>query len=155
MTFITRIPLFFLFIATLSQAESIEGFFKRQCLAGKQDACVKAKKSQAGREHGEWVDSLGEKFSPTLSREKYEKDNRPLLAKAYPVILENYYAAWRQRSGKDHQINYGRLDYCSKHYHDYWLNYKMIWPMDEHNRPEWRTIYFFIVEHYHGFCLRK
>ena len=50
-------------------------------------------------------------------------------------------------------INNEIITLCAEHYHDYWRNRKMWWPTDEAGKPDWSTIYYYIVDHYYGYCL--
>ncbi len=136
-------------------AETIREFHERMCNEGKQDSCERAREIKEGEMHGAWVDELGQRFSETVNREELEEDNKPILNKAYPIVLDNYFSAERQKNGKQHYLDQYRMKYCADHYHNYWRYRKMIWPVNEDNTPDWATIYFFIVEHYYGYCLRQ
>ncbi len=136
-------------------SESITEFHKRQCDAGKQESCEKYAALNEGEKHAEWIDSLGDKFSSTLQAEAMDEDDKPNLKKAYAMVLEDYFKAELSEHNKQREINVAFLEFCSSHYHNYWRNKKMIWPVDENDEADWPSIYFFIVEHYYGYCLRS
>lgn len=138
-----------------ANAESITEFHKRQCDAGKQKSCEKYAALSEGEQHAAWIDSLGDKFSPMLKANAMDEDDKPDLKKAYAMVLGDYFKAELIEHNKQREINDALLEYCSSHYHNYWRNKKMIWPVDENEEPDWPSIYFFIVEHYYGYCLRS
>lgn len=147
-----------LFLSTFGNvvySESITEFHKRQCDAGKQSSCERYAALSEGEEHAAWIDSLGEKFSPTLKTGAMDEDDKPNLKKAYAMVLDDYFNAELVENNNQRKINSALLEFCSSHYHNYWRNKKMIWPVDENEEPDWPAIYFFIVEHYYGYCLRS
>ena len=142
-------------ITNVSQAETIREFHERMCAAGKQASCEKSAALKQGEDHAGWIDQLGDEFSPELAKNAMEEDGKPDLKKAYELVLADYFQAELREHNKERKINDGLLEFCSSHYHNYWRNKKMIWPVNEQQEPDWPAIYFFIVEHYYGYCLRS
>ena len=149
---------FFTFLLCISSgifAETIREFHQRMCNQGKPDSCERAQAMRQGEEHAIWIEELGLRFSATVNRAELEEDNKPKLNRAYPIVLHHYFSAEMQKNNRQHSLEESRMKYCADHYHNYWRNRKMIWPVKEDHSPDWATIYFFMVEHYYGYCLRQ
>ena len=95
---------------------------------------------------------MGDHFATTVNRLQREEDNKPILKNAYTDVLDDYFKS-STRNGKGKIINNEIITLCAEHYHDYWRNRKMWWPTDEAGKPDWSTIYYYIVDHYYGYCL--
>ena len=136
----------------LVQADSLREYHQRKCGDGKQESCQKAEAMLQGEYLAERIVELGDHFATTVNRLQREEDNKPILKNAYIDVLDDYFKS-STRNGKGKIINNEIITLCAEHYHDYWRNRKMWWPTDEAGKPDWSTIYYYIVDHYYGYCL--
>jgi hypothetical protein len=135
-------------------AESVREFHQRKCAEGNTENCKKAEAMLEGERHANRIVELGDKFATTVDRSVLEEDNKPILIDAYFPILSNYFKE-EAESGIKLTMTTDMLDICADHFHDHWRNRKMWWPTSEDGKPDWSTIYYYIVEHYYGYCLRS
>ncbi len=135
-------------------AESLREFQERQCRQGKQESCERAADMLEGEQHAERIVVLGDKFATNVDRSKREADKKPILGEAYSDVLDDYFAAEAEKGIKP-AVTQDVINLCAEHYHDYWINRKMWWPTNDAGKPDWSTIYYYIVEHYYGYCLRS
>ena len=143
-----------IFICSNVSAESLREFHQRQCKQGKQESCERAADMLKGEQHAERIVMLGDRFAAALDRLTVEEDNKPMLGDAYLLVLDDYFKREANNGIKKGMTDY-MLALCADHYHDYWRNRKMWWPSDDAGRPDWSTIYYYIVDHYYGYCLRQ
>jgi len=143
-----------LFSVSLVSAESLREFQERQCKQGKQESCVRAAHMLEGEQHAERIVELGDEFATNVDRSKREADKKPILAEAYNDVLDDYFKA-EAENGIKLAVTTDVINLCAEHYHDYWVNRKMWWPTNDVGKPDWSTIYYYIVEHYYGYCLRN
>lgn len=143
-----------LFIPSLVSAESLREFQERQCKQGKQESCERAADMLEGEQHADHIVLLGDKFATNVDRAKREADKKPILAEAYIDVLDDYFKA-EAENGVKLAVAADVINLCAEHYHDYWINRKMWWPTNDAGQPDWSTIYYYIVEHYYGYCLRS
>ena len=139
-------------MCSLVQADSLREYHQRKCGDGKQESCQKAEAMLQGEYLAERIVELGDHFATTVNRLQREEDNKPILKNAYIDVLDDYFKS-STRNGKGKIINNEIITLCAEHYHDYWRNRKMWWPTDEVGKPDWSTIYYYIVDHYYGYCL--
>ena len=139
-------------MCSLVQADSLREYHQRKCGDGKQESCQKAEAMLQGEYLAERIIELGDHFATTVNRLQREEDNKPILKNAYIDVLDDYFKS-STRNGKGKIINNEIITLCAEHYHDYWRNRKMWWPTDEAGKPDWSTIYYYIVDHYYGYCL--
>lgn len=141
-------------VTHLVLAESLREFHQRQCESGKPKSCERAAAMLEGEVHADRIVELGDKFAMEVDRSIMEEDNKPILKIAYIDVIADYF---REESGDGiKQVIFGEnLSLCAEHYHHYWRNQKMIWPINDEGMPDWSTIYYYIVEHYYGYCLRS
>lgn len=132
---------------------TIMDYWERKCNEGEQGACVKLERSREADGKLEKLNALADTFRDSINPQDFMLDEKPNLGKAYPVVLESYLESFPQ-PGKVSEDKYA-IDYCSKHFHNYWLNKKFWWPTDAEDKPDWSTIYVYIVDHYHGICLNR
>ncbi len=143
-----------LLLATNSEPHSftIIDFWQGKCEEGDLAACAKLETNKLNQQKLEKLNSLATEFQGDIDPEEFLLDKKPNLAKAYPLVINHYL-----KSFEDQQIkNPGEftIDYCAEHFHSYWLNKKYWWPTNKEDKPDWGTIYVYIVDHYHGLCLR-
>ena len=136
------------------QAESLREYHERQCETGVEESCQRAADMRAGEEHAERIVELGDRFARQVERERLELQNKPLLGQAYPEVLEDYFNA-EAGNGIAQAISDEVIQLCAEHYNNHWRNRKMWWPTNAVGEPDWSTIYYYIVEHYYGYCLRS
>ncbi len=105
-------------------------------------------------EEAKRIEQLGDAFATRINRNEYETDNKPELGTAYVQVMQDFFQA-EAAKGLQQTINDDMLLMCADHYHNYWVNQKLIWPTDEQQRPDWSAIYYYIVDHYFGYCLRN
>jgi hypothetical protein len=141
-------------VSNLAMAESLREFHQRKCNEGDTESCERAKAMLEGEEHAERIVDLGDEFAVNVDRSLMEKENKPVLNEAYHDILNDYFKK-ESENGIKRAIAGDRLDLCAEHYHDHWRNRKMWWPTNDAGEPDWSTIYYYIVEHYYGYCLRS
>ena len=77
----------------------------------------------------------------------------PNLEAAYTYAMHDHFKN-ESEGGETLTIDKARLPGCAQHYHNHWVNKKLWWPTDEERKPDWASIYVFIVDHYYGFCLK-
>lgn len=132
---------------------TIMDYWRSKCEEGDQVACAKLEKSKEANAKLIKLNALADAFSVSINPEEYMLGKKPNLGKAYAVVLESYLESFPQDDGSGGD-KYA-IDYCSKHFHNYWLNKKFWWPTDAEDKPDWSTIYVYIVDHYHGICLNR
>jgi hypothetical protein len=153
-----RVFQYFLFITawslicSLVQADSLREYHQRKCNEGNQESCQKAEAMLQGEHLAERIVKLGDHFATVVNRLQREEDNKPILKNAYIDVLDDYFRS-SSKKGKEQMVNDEIIILCAEHYHDYWRNRKMWWPTDEEGKPDWSTIYYYIVDHYYGYCL--
>lgn len=135
-------------------AESLREFHERKCKEGNTESCGRAAAMLEGERHAERIVELGDLFAEQVDRASMEEDNKPLLKDAYRDVLDDYFKAEAQHGIKQAVAN-EVIDLCAEHYNNYWRNRKMWWPTNDAGEPDWSTIYYYIVEHYYGYCLRN
>ena len=146
--------IFSIFISSVVSAESVREFHERKCKEGDQDSCGRAADMREGEEHGERIAVLGDLFAAKIDRSVMEEDNKPLLGKAYPIVLKDYFDA-EAKDGFKQAVTDNVINLCAEHFNHHWRDRKMWWPTDDAGKPDWSAIYFYIVDHYYGYCLRS
>jgi hypothetical protein len=147
---ITTCMLFSAFVSS----ESVREYHQRKCLEGNTESCKRAEAMIEGERHANRIDELGDQFASKVDRSELELDNKPLLSDAYFVVINDYFTA-EAESGLRQTLSNDMLDICAEHFHNHWLNRKLWWPTSEDGKPDWSTTYYYIVEHYYGYCLRS
>lgn len=148
------ILLFSIFICSNVSAESLREFQERQCKQGKPGSCERAADMLEGEQHAERIVELGDQFATNVDRTTMEADKKPILGEAYNDVLDDYFKA-EAENGIKLAVAVDVINLCAEHFHDYWINRKMWWPTNDAGKPDWSTIYYYIVEHYYGYCLRS
>ena len=129
--------------------------WKRECNEGDMEACERYDQAQAGAGKLERLDDLAQRYGAGVNREQLEKEGKPLLNLAYKQVMADFMEA--EHAAGNTELNYDEeaVSYCADHFHNYWLNRKLWWPTDVNGDPSWTDIYYYIVDHYHGICLRR
>ena len=144
----------FLAGSPLLMAESILEYHQRQCNAGKESSCERARIMQKADAQAKRIEQLGKAFAARIDRDNYESNNKPNLELAYPEVMHDFFEA-EEKEGVKQALNDQMLQMCAGHFHDYWVNRKLVWPTDEEQRPDWSAIYYYVVDHYYGYCMRS
>ena len=145
---------FSVFISAIASAESVREFHERKCAEGNVDSCQRAADMREGEAQGERIAVLGDLFAKDIDRSVMEEDNKPLLRKAYTIVLKDYFDAEASKGIKQAVTNEA-LTVCAEHFNHHWRDRKMWWPTDDAGKPDWSAIYFYIIDHYYGYCLRS
>ncbi len=145
---------FCIVISSPAFAESLREFHQRKCEEGIQESCSRAADMLEGELHAERIVELGDQFAINVDRSKRQEDKKPLLEDAYIDVMADYFKA-EESDGIKQLVTDEVINLCAKHYNDYWLNRKLWWPTLDNGQPDWSTIYYYIVEHYYGYCLRS
>lgn len=83
------------------------------------------------------------------------KDNRPQLAKAYPLVVRDYFSRSDQQQQPLPEPRPSLVSQCARHYEYTWMHRRFVWPTEEDGTPDWQSIYIQALDHYLGFCLRR
>ena len=129
--------------------------WERKCREGEAAACERAQRARAGAGKLQRLDDLAQGYGARADRAQLEQDDKPLLNLAYKQVMDDFIRSERAAGGEELDYDEETIDYCSEHFHNYWLNKKIWWPTDENGAPDWTDIYYYIVDHYFGVCLRR
>lgn len=143
-----------IFFSSFASAESILEMHQRLCAEGKETSCKRVTVMQEADEIAKRIEALGEKFAAIIDRETLESNNKPKLATAYPMVMQDYFIA-EEKNGIKPVVPEAYLELCASHYHEYWVDKKLIWPTNDLGQPDWAAIYYFIVDHYYGYCFHS
>ena len=138
--------------APLVTADSLREYHQRMCDEGNHGSCQKAEAMLQGEYLADRIVKLGDNFALKVDRLKREVNNKPILKNAYIDVLDDYFKSSSRDEAKL-SVNTEITTFCAEHYHDYWRNRKMWWPTQEDGKPDWSTIYYYIVDHYYGYCI--
>ena len=152
---ISTATLAFLIVLNEPHQFSMLDLWERKCKEGNADACKRLAHAQAGAEKLARLDSLAQRYGNNSNRDELEQDGRPLLNKAYKQVMENFINAEHKTGNEELNYDEDAVSYCADHFHNYWVNRKLWWPTDENGDPSWVDIYYYIIDHYYGICLRR
>lgn len=134
---------------------SMEDFFRKECAAGKQEACVRAEHLSSDLVIQKRLENRSVEFWQNVNTQELMLDKKkPNLQTAYPLVMGDY-TRMETEAGNAQTLAEDRLPQCARHYHNHWINKKMWWPANDDGLPDWPSIYTFIVDHYYGFCLKQ
>ena len=134
---------------------TVDEFLQRECAAGKQESCIRAKKLEADLVLQQRLEKRAEEFWKDINTTELMLDKKkPDLQRAYPLVMRDY-IKMEAEAGDSQILREERLPQCARHYHNHWINKKMWWPANDDGTPDWPSIYTFIVDHYYGFCLKQ
>ena len=145
--------LFGFFITVSVSAESVREFHQRKCAEGNKESCKRAADMLEGERHAERIVELGDQFASHVDRSVRQEGKKPLLKDAYLDVMADYFKA-EADGGIKQAVTDQTIEFCAEHFNNYWRNRKMWWPTLDNGQPDWSTIYYYIVEHYYGYCLR-
>lgn len=140
---------------TQPHAVSLEEFLENECDRGVEKDCeklvdlrlqlVKQKRLQERAVlYGQRIDGNGSMLD----------EKTPNLEEAYPDVMQDHLQS-ELAAGETLTLDEVRISGCAIHYHNHWVNKKLWWPTDDDRKPDWVSIYVFIVDHYYGFCLKS
>lgn len=129
--------------------------WERECKEGDAAACERFESAQAGAGKLARLDNLAQRFGARADRNELEQDGRPLLNTAYQQVMADFISAEQAAGYTELTYDEESVSYCADHFHNYWINRKLWWPTDENGDPSWSDIYYYVVDHYHGVCLRR
>ena len=132
---------------------TIMDFWQGKCNKGDKAACVKLEESKLVGQKLDKLNSLADEFRDSINAMEFLLSKKPDLGKAYPLVIKSYLHSFsdpEQSAPEEFTI-----EYCARHFHNYWLNKRYWWPTDIEDKPDWGTIYIYIVDHYHGICLNQ
>ena len=155
LTKITIIATLFLVAAEQPQGVNLEDFFRKECAAGKQEACARADHLSSDLVIQKRLEKRSVEFWQEVNTQELMLDTKkPDLAAAYPLVMQDY-IRMETEAGDAQTLAEDRLPECARHYHNHWINKKMWWPANDDGSPDWPSIYTFIVDHYYGYCLKQ
>ena len=123
------------------------------CADGNVEVCRQLDRGGAqGGSGSATLDARAAAFAAT-SVSGLERDGEPDLARAYPLIVADYFSApsidARTRTRWYHEAE---LPACAEHYAARWLQERHWWPTDADGHPDWGLIYLHALDHYFGHC---
>jgi len=102
----------------------------------------------------EKINRAAEAFAERSEVRALVADNRPQLAEAYPLIVRDYFS----NAGREEPLPEPRprqVNDCARHYENFWLKERFVWPTAADGSPDWAAIYVQAIDHYLGFCLQR
>ena len=96
-------------------AESLREYHQRQCTEGNVESCQRAEAMLEGERHAERIVELGDSFAITVDRLTAEEGNKPILKKAYPLVLNDYFE-------KEAETIESILEIAPKEYRDFYFS---------------------------------
>lgn len=149
------ISLLFAIAAVQPNAVSLEEFLEKECQDGVEKDCEKLADLKAQLVKQKRLQESAVLYGQRINGNGPMLDEKtPNLERAYPVVMQDHLES-EVAAGEDLTLDEVRLSRCANHYHNHWVNKKLWWPTDDDLKPDWATIYVFIVDHYYGFCLKS
>ena len=112
--------------------------------------------ARGGVEKLERLDALAARYGARAVRSELEEEGGlPRLDVAYGQVMRDFIDAEQAAGNQELRYDEEAINYCADHFHNYWRNQKLWWPTDENGAPSWTDIYYYIVDHYYGICLRQ
>ncbi|MBI1732589.1 MAG: hypothetical protein HYR49_07440 [Gammaproteobacteria bacterium] len=134
---------------------SLLDFWRDKCAQGDTEACARIRSAQPGVDRIARLDAYAEQFAAGADRAGWQDGRRPRLDRSYIPALTLYFQGEQAVDAPLTALDEQALGMCARHYHHYWVDRKLWWPTDENRQPDWRAIYYFIVDHYLGVCLPR
>ena len=114
-----------LFAAGGPQQVTIEDFMQRQCQAGKQEACARARQLSVELEALKRLEQRAQAFWRDVNTAQLMLDQKkPDLEAAYPLVMHDY-QRMEAAAGHDQALLEDYLPRCARHYHNHWINKKL------------------------------
>ncbi|MFT5425282.1 MAG: hypothetical protein ACI9ZT_000206 [Gammaproteobacteria bacterium] len=151
----TLISLLFIIAAAQPHAVSIEEFLEKECNKGVEKDCEELADLKLQLVKQERLQTRAVLYGQRINGNGPMVDEKtPNLEDAYPVVMQDHLDS-ETAAGETLSLDQVRLPSCANHYHNHWVNKKLWWPTDDEHKPDWASIYVFIVDHYYGFCLKS
>ena len=142
-------------VAAQPHAVSIEEFLENECNKGVQKDCEKLADLRLQLVKQKRLQERAVLYGQRINGDGPMLDEKtPNLEGAYRGVMQDHMEG-EIAAGETLTLDEVRLPGCAKHYHDHWVNKKLWWPADDDRKPDWASIYVFIVDHYYGFCLKS
>lgn len=149
------ISLLFAVAAAQPHAISVEDFLERECNRGIEKDCGKLTDLKKQLVKQERIQTRAVLFGERVNGKGPMLDEKtPNLEAVYPDVMHDH-IQYESEAGEVLTLDEIRLPSCANHYHNHWVNKKLWWPTDDDRKPDWASIYVFIVDHYYGFCLKS
>ena len=149
------ITLFLAVAAVQPKAVSMERFLENECNKGVQKDCEKLTELKQQLVKQERLQERAVLYGKRINGKGPMLDEKtPNLEGTYPDVMQDYLES-ETAAGETLTLDKVRLPGCANHYHNHWVNKKLWWPTDDEYKPDWASIYVFIVDHYYGFCLKS
>ena len=133
---------------------TMEDLLRYKCDKGNLSACEELKVVTNQKQEVAMMDKRMVDFGAVLEQKQLMLDaKRPNLEAAYPLVMADYFAGLAEAGKPETLVATEELESCADHYHNFWINKKLWWPNND-GKPDWESIYVFIVDHYYGFCLK-
>lgn len=125
------------------------------CADGNVEVCRQLDRGGAGGGSGSAaLDARASAFAATAAG-SLDRDGEPDLARAYPLIVADYFAApGIDAAGRARWYRPADLPACAEHYAGRWLLERHWWPTGADGQPDWTLIYLHALDHYFGHCAR-
>jgi len=141
--------------AVQPHAVSMEEFLEKKCQSGTEKDCEELADLKVQLVKQERLQERAVLYGQRLNGNGPMLDEKtPNLEGAYPGVMQDHLES-EIAAGEDLALDEVRLPRCASHYHNHWVNKKLWWPTDDDYKPDWASIYVFIIDHYYGFCLKS
>ena len=141
--------------AVQPHAVSLEEFLETQCQKGVEKDCKELADLRVQLVKQKRLQKRAVLYGQRINGNEPMLDEKtPDLEGAYLGVMHDHLES-EVAAGEDLTLDEVRLPRCASHYHNHWVNKKLWWPTDDNYKPDWASIYVFIVDHYYGFCLKS
>ena len=142
-------------VVSQPQGISIADFLEAKCKEGDRRACERFEILEAGLVKQHRLAAYARAFAASLDTQGLMLDEKkPNLVAVYPLVMHNF-SEKESEAGEPVMLAEDKLAGCAEHYHNHWINKKLWWPALDSGKPDWESIYIFVVDHYFGFCLKS
>jgi len=141
--------------AAQPHAVSLEEFLEKECQNGVEKDCEKLTDLRMQQVKQKRLQKRAVLYGQRINANGPMLDEKtPNLEEAYPGVMQDHLES-EIAAGETLTLDEVRIPGCANHYHNHWVNKKLWWPTDDEYKPDWASIYVFIVDHYYGFCLKS
>ena len=151
--------LFIFLVATVdgSRHFSYLDYLQRECDKGNQTKCERLEQEKQNAKKGEELIKFAQAFGKQVNGADYMMEHeKPNLQAIYPIIIKDFFSDGKDKQGKPKtEMQHQAVNYCAEHFHNIWINQKLWWPTDIDDKPDWTQVYYFVIDHYYGLCLRQ
>ncbi len=138
-----------------ARADDVRGLISA-CADGDLEVCRQLEHGGgAGGSGSRLLDARARAFATTAATVDLQRNGEPDLARAYPLIVDDYFAAPGIDAAKRQRwYRAADLPACAEHYAGRWLHESHWWPTDAQEQPDWQLIYLHALDHYFGHCVQ-